>query len=446
MVIRRRKGCTAQLTPHLLVAVLCALGLLAAGCSSERGLQAGEAATVDDGFAAEMSVGGAEWTAVTGGETVPADARVRATGDELRLTFRAGSVRLSPTAIATVTPRQVTLERGDALVDSDGELTAAVDDTEVEGKGRFRLSAGLASRLGVYDGTATVRRPAQERDVPALRQLELSAFRLGVAEPLHYRATDTWDRELLAGAIAFDGEAARLASGMDSSLGTGVRRASYYRQFVSRPTVLNTLSGMAAVSRGRAFGPPSDVLLPLFVAQAVDGTVDSAVATVSALRAGGARWGLIALELDVPSERVVAAIDSLDERDLAGNDRPGAPDSASNSRRDDRDDPGVRTAVADRPASSGSDSSDTDAAVDQPASSPTNDAPQNPPSGGGNPPTEPKPPGGGGNDPDPPSEPDPPVQDTVVDQVVKAVGDSAVGEAVGGGGNLPGVPDLPDLP
>jgi hypothetical protein len=38
------------------------------------------------------------------------------------------------------------------------------------------------------------------------------------------------------------------------------------------------------------------------------------------------------------------------------------------------------------------------------------------------------------------------VTDAVVDQVVKTVGDSAVGDAVGGGGRLPGTPDLPDLP
>lgn len=443
MVIQRRKGCTAQSAPHLLVAVFCALSLLAAGCSSDDGLQAGDAATVEQGSAAEISVDGGDWTAVAAGDAVPVDAQVRSADGELRLAFRGGVVRLSPAAVATVTRQRVTLERGEALVSSDGELDAAIEDTEVAGAATYRLASGLASRLGVYDGTVAVRRPAQEREVAALRQLELSPFRLGFGEPLHYSPTDAWDRELLADAIAFDGEAARLSAGMDSSLGTGVRRASYYRQFVSKPAVLNTLAGMAAVSRDRKFGPPSDLLLPLFVAQAVNGTVDAAVDTVSALRADGARWGLIALELDVPSDRVIAAIDAIDERALAADDR-GRGAGGSRTRRGDD----VRTAAADQPGSSSStgdsDGSSGTSTDEPPQSAPSDDDPGDPPSGGGTPPGE-DPPGGGGNDPKPPKEPEPPIHESVVNQVVKTVGDSGVGEAVGGG-NPPDLPSAPELP
>ena len=443
MVIRRRMGCTAQSTPHLLVAVLCALSLLAAGCSSDGELEAGDAATVEDGSSAEFSVDGGAWTAAAGGDTVPSDAQVRSTAGELRLAFRGGSVRLSPTAVATLTPQRVTLERGEALITSDGALSAAVEDTDVAGAGSYRLTSGLAPRLGVYEGEVTARRPAQERPVGALRQLDLSAFRLGFAEPLHYRATDSWDRALLADAIAFDGEAVRLSAGMDSSLGTGARPASYYRKFVAKPAVLHTLADMAAISRNRKFGPPSDVLLPWFVAQAVEGTVGSAVATVSALRADGARWGLIALELDVAADRVVAAIDALDDRALAANASGNGGGSRSGGSAGDGE---VLTAAADEPVgsapNSGEDTTGGDSAGDPTQSAPTDDDPNDPPSGGSTPPPGGgNPPGGGGTDPDPPDDPEPPPE-SVVDQVVKAVGESAVGEAVGGGGS----PDLPDLP
>ncbi|HVM19011.1 MAG TPA: hypothetical protein VM307_03520, partial [Egibacteraceae bacterium] len=273
------------------------LVLLAAGCSGGDGLRAGDAATVAEGSAAEVFTAD-RWEPLDAGASVVDGARVRANQTEAELSLRGGSVRLAPGAAAVVRPDRVELERGDVL--SDG-VDVVVGDTTVSGDGLFRASTGLASRVAVYTGAARVVRPSQERQVPALRQLDLAAFRLAaVADPLRYREGDPWDLELLAEALAFDAEAARLSRGIELELGSDPLRPRVYRRF-AEPTVVSVLASTAAEARGPAFGPPSDVLLTMFVAQAAAGDtpVHNVVRRVADLRDDGARWGLIAVELDV---------------------------------------------------------------------------------------------------------------------------------------------------
>jgi hypothetical protein len=327
MVIHRRTGCTAQNALQPLVAVLACVALLAAGCSSGGGLKAGDAATFVEGFVGDVAVDGQDWKAGADGESIPDGARVRATDHEVRLALRDGVARLAPGAAATVTEQAVQLERGDLLLDSNGALQAKLGDTIISTGGMVRLSSGMAAHVAVYEGSATVSRPAQQRDVPALRQLDLTAFRLAPAgEPLRYHAADPWDQELLAEAIAFDGEVARLARGMEIEFGTRPQPPAFYREFAG-PRAVPVLSRTAPVSRGRAFGPPSDVLLTMFFAQTVvAGRLTDTIRKVAHLRAAGARWGLIAVEFDVASDALVAAVDGLDSERLALAER--APASA----------------------------------------------------------------------------------------------------------------------
>ena len=327
MVIHRRTGRTTQFALRPLSAVLFCIALIATGCSSSDGLKAGDAATFVDGFSGEVLVEGGDWEAHGDGDAVPDGARVRATDAEVRLALRDGTARLAPGAAAVVTEDAVQLERGDLLLDSDGGLRATVGDTDILAGGTVRVSSGLAASVGVYEGKATVRRPAQEREVTALRQLDLAAFRLAPAgEPLQYGSADAWDQELLGEAIAFDGEVARLARGMEIEFGTRPQPPAFYREFAARRAV-PVLSDAAPVSRGRAFGPPSDVLLTMFVAQTIaQGSLTDTIRQVAQLRAAGARWGLISLELDVASDALVAAVDGLDSERLALAER--APETA----------------------------------------------------------------------------------------------------------------------
>ena len=316
MVIRRTMGLTGQIAPRALAAVLIVLGLVGTGCSSE-GLRSGDAATVADGSTAQVAVGGEEWQAFEACQQVPEGARVRADGGETVLRFRNGAVRLAAGSTAVVTRDGIELSEGDALIDGVGGLAATLADTTVVGDGTFRVSSGLSSRVAVYSGTATVSRPSQSRDVPALRELDLSAFRLAAtADPLQYHGADAWDQELLGEAIAFDGEAARLTGGIDIEIGRAPLKPRFYSRFAG-DEVVRFLDEAATVRRRGAFGPPSDVLLTIFVSRAAAGSLGRSVQHVAALRDAGAKWGLITLDLKVASDQVVAAFDGLGNRRLA---------------------------------------------------------------------------------------------------------------------------------
>ncbi|MPZ73880.1 MAG: hypothetical protein GEU74_11735 [Nitriliruptorales bacterium] len=315
MVIRHRMGLTGQIAPRSLIAVLVALVLTAVGCTSG-GLGRGDAATVADGSTAHVAVDGENWETFNAGRQVPDGALVRAADDEAVLEFRQGAVRLSPGSTAVVRNDRIELVEGDVLVSGKRTIDVEVGDTAVTGDGLFRVSSGLSSRAAVYSGTATVARPAQLRGLPALRQLDLSPLRLAaIGDPLQYHDGDAWDREFLGDAITFDGEAARLARGIDIEVGRAPLRPRFYAAFAGRE-VVRFLDVAATVQRAGGFGPPSDVLLTVFVSQAAGGPLGAAVDRVTALREAGARWGLIAVELDVASQHVVSAIDELGNRRL----------------------------------------------------------------------------------------------------------------------------------
>lgn len=421
MVIHRRTGWTGQTAPRALLAVLSAVALFAGACSSEA-LRADEAATVSDGSSVEYAVSGGEWTQQDGGGVVPAGARVRTAGDEARLEFRGGAVRLSPNALATVTNDVLTLERGEALVASTSGLSTSLEDTTIDGAATYRVETGLAARVGVYRGEVAVARPAQERTVPSLRQLNLADVRLATRPaPLRYLPDDVWDRDLLGDAIAFDGEAAQLTRGMDRELGTEPLPPAFYRRFTGRAAV-PVLAQAAEASRRGAFGPPSDVLLTFFVAQAAGTpTVVPAIRQVAGLRSAGARWGLIAVDLGVPADDVMVAIDRLDNRELAlGDLTPAArtPADPAGGTADDGADPTLDgTEVAGT-------TGDTTGTTTNPTTTTGGSDPGDGDGGGGDdpaPPPDDDPPVG----PSPPPPPPPPEDPTLGDVVTGAVNDVA---------------------
>jgi hypothetical protein len=433
-------GWTAHIASRSLIAVLLTVGLSATGCSSE-GLRAGDAATIADGSTAEMAVDGDDWVPAQGGSTVPEGARVRAGKTEVVLQMRNGTARLSPGATAVIQRHQVEVANGEVLIDSDKDLAAAVEDTTVTGTGTFRVTSGLSARVGVYQGSAIVKRPAQEREVTGLRQLDLSAFRLAAApSPLQYRDSDAWDQQFLGDAITFDGEAARLAGGIDIEVGRAPLRPRFYREFAGR-SVLPFLGQAATVTRRGAFGPPSDILMTVFVSRAAPGPLAPAVERVADLRDAGARWGLVAVELDVASEQVVAAIDTLGRNDLAvaarGSSLPERATATGSGRPTGSTTPAGDTTVASNDDTSTGTQNDTGSDNDPTTTPPDNDPGDDP---GDDDPTDPTPP----DNPDPPDPEDPGLED-VVEDVVTQVGDPSGGGADPEKGPVSGV-EVPPLP
>lgn len=316
-------GGHARRTLALLVAL--AVLLIAASCTGDDP-GGEEVAQVVAGDMAEVSVGGV-WAPVGAGEAIPEGARLRTGEDEARIAFSSGEVWFAPQAAAVIGDDWFRLERGEALADSEGALESRWDDVEVSGEGVYRLALGIAPRIGVYSGQVRVRRLAEVRTLPALREAGLASRRLPASgQPLTYRTDDPWDQVLLRDAIAFDREAERLVSGLTRAYGTEPRSAEFYTAFTAIPgRALGALSGGGAGDAGP--GSPGEALLRLFVAQSAippgsPEALDAALRDIVDLRAAGARWGLVATELGVTAARLAEVVDVSQARYTARLDSP----------------------------------------------------------------------------------------------------------------------------
>lgn len=292
--------------------MLLAAALVGAGCSGD---DVGEpVARVTAGERVEVA-SREGWMAVAVGTEIPGGARVRTGEAEARLAFASGRVWLAPQGAAVLADDRVELLRGEALVISTGSLRARWTDVEVVGEGVYRLTPGIAPRLGVYRGEVEVRRPAEARTVAALHETSLSSRRLPAwGRPLSYRPDDSWDQTLMREAIAFDGEAERLGRELARAYGTEPRPAEFYAGFALAPekTVPALASGDGADGRS---GAPGEALLRLFMAEAAaDGqepeALEVAVREVVELRSTGARWGLVAAELAVTTRQLTDVVDA----------------------------------------------------------------------------------------------------------------------------------------
>lgn len=307
-------------TPLQVGALLAALLLTLTGCGSA-GLGE-DVARVSAGATLEIAQGDT-WVPAAIGDAVPNGARVRTGVSEVRLRLSSGEVWLSPKSMARLSRDVVEVERGDVLVAADRDLTSRWGESEVKGKATYRLTLDVMPLLKVYEGDVEVSRLAEERAVPALRQLSLGAPRLAEEPaPIDYDVRDEWDRTLLPAAVAFDAEVEQLARGLDRQYGDQPRDAAFYATYAILDP--NTIPILAAASRTKTaddrFGPPSDALVALFVAEAAAGSDAARVAetarAVAEMRAAGARWGAVALEHGVSPVELAQVVDRAQERHL----------------------------------------------------------------------------------------------------------------------------------
>lgn len=389
----------------LLVAIV-----VAGGCS--RDPLGSDAGRVLAGSSLEVAVDDG-WEAAEVGDPLADGARVRTGETEARLELRDGEAWLAPGSIAVVNREAVDAIRGDVLVVSGGQLAARWGDAEVAGEGAFRLTPGVTPLLRVYRGAADVHRPGEERQVEARRELSLATTRLAVkGAPLSYDPDDAWDRQLLPKAVAFDDEVARLARGIDRQHGTAPQAPEFYETFsaVAQETIPLLISVSRRVLADERFGPPSDALITLFVAEAAAGpgplSLTEAAREVTRWRQRGARWGLVALELDITTSELARVVDLGQERRTAAEEElPPATAPADDSSVPREGVPsrrvvpteGEATASTSAPAPAG-----TSTTPPRSSSPPSSSSPPPPP-----PPSSPPPPPSSSPDPDPVPDPDP---------------------------------------
>jgi hypothetical protein len=427
-----RSGCSTRCSDRnraatLMGALLGVLALALTACSGDA-VAPGEARVLSGGTL-EVAVDDG-WAPAEIGETIPEGARVRTGTAESRLELRSGEVWLAPSSMVVITKERVDVIRGDVLLAAAGDLAARWGDLEAQGEGVYRLTPGVAPVVKVYDGSIDLARHGEERTIGGLRQLSLAPSRLPLRPtPLAYDRADPWDRLLLPRAVAFDAEVERLARGIDRQHGTRPREAAFYETFAAvDPETIPLLATTSRIRTGDGrFGPPSDALVTLFVAEAVaarnGGDVGGAAQEVADLRGQGARWGVVALERGISTLELARVVDLAQDRRLAAapeDDAPLAGSAASPT----------ATPTETRRA--------TATTLSSPAATSTTPGTSTPPPSSDSP--APPPPSSGGDDPDdgepseepltgpvlpPPPEEEPLPTDAVADEP------TGVGEAVG---------------
>lgn len=395
-----------------LLALLAVAALVPAGCS-DGGPGKGEARLEVDGEAIVDRRGGDQ--EIIGGSTElrPGDLVELSEGtgrmvlrDGVRMELRAGlgdaansMVRMGETPV---------LEAGDLLVAAPGRASvSAAGTTLMVEEGSARLSRTLGVGVAAYDGAVHLDSAGLERDVRALREMQVPA--LGhpprQARPLRYRASDPWDRRFLGAAIELGRTLEGLASSYTVNLNPGEGRTPGFFRLVlpGLEDEREFTAELLDVDR-----PPGETLIGAAIAElGRRGEFAERWDHVFGFRDEGAEWGLVALDQDVAGTPLLGTIeDALDASPLAF----AAP-------------PGVGTSDPGSPGSPGAPGSPRPPGGTPPTTPTTNPPPTTPPPTTP-PPTLPPPP----TTPPPTTPPPPP---TPLDPVLEPVGD-AVSDLLGG--------------
>lgn len=215
---------------------------------------------------------------------------------ELRLAG-ARLFELEKAALVVDGTTSLTLNRGNLLAVLDERTTiegAGMDVSSSEGT--FRIDRSVASRIGVYDGSAVLRLGPSSVNVPRLRQATAAGGVVSLAaKPLRIKPTDPWDRRYLQEALDLDARLTNFGRGLEAQLGAGVG-VSFFGKVLPGGLDLSFIIPYLANRR-------SDVLIALALASgAADagrGSMPEYFGRMFALWGDGGSWGLIAYEYGV---------------------------------------------------------------------------------------------------------------------------------------------------
>lgn len=388
-----------------------AVVLLAPAACSEDEPGAGEARLEVDGEAIVERDGERETVVDDDADLGPGD-RVEITEgigrlllrDGVRMELRAG-IDDSDNSVLVMDELPV-LEAGDLLVAAPERAVVESAGTNIDvGAGVARVSRRLGVGVASYDATVRLDSAGQEREVPALREMQVPALGRppSAPRPLTYDERDPWDRRILGEAIALGERLEAMASSYTQSLAPSEGRSPGFFRLVlpgleddaeltellepDRPTG-ETLIGAAIADLGR------------------QGTFPSRWSSVFGFRDQGAAWGLVALDQEVSSPPLLGSIEeAIGSSPLTFVDaEPAAPSS-----------PGDPTTAPGTPPSS-------TPTTDPPGSPPTSPPPPPPPTTAPPPPTPPPTAPTAPNPLDPEEEPLVPELEPATDPVTDLVG------------------------
>jgi hypothetical protein len=301
----------------VVIVAVCAAGLVSCTDSEEP-----EAWSVDvDGQAEVVGDDGSSSALSTGRHDLESGHQIRVTQTAIVQLPNGATAELRPgesggEAVLTLGATPV-LESGELLLKS-GSAPARIDAggvlVSLARGGIARVARSSALTVGVYQGRADLdaRGRVLQGGVPQFRQVTISSGGTVPRRPipLVYDSSDEWDIEYMAPAIALDGLLASLTPGITAdSQGVAPDEA-----FLKR-----VIPGLASANGFdfRLLQTPRSVSeLVIGASMALEKDADFAETwnNVFALRAAGAKWGLIAMEVSVPTGNLrvmVAGVQNL---------------------------------------------------------------------------------------------------------------------------------------
>ena len=290
-----------------------AMALLApAGCSDD-GPGAGEARLEVDGLAV-VERDGDRKVIDDGTDLRPGD-RVEVTEGVGRLVLRDG-VRMEMRAGLDGADHSALLMGEIPVLEAGDLLVAAPERTAVEAAGTTvgivggaaRMSRQLGVGVAAYDATIQLDSAGQEREVPALREMQVPA--LGrpprAPRPLTYDPTDPWDLRLLGDAIALGERLEDLAGSYTRNLTPGQGRTpGFFRAVLPGLADEPDLDDLLEPDR-----PAGETLVGAAISDLGGrGTFPARWSSVFGFRDEGAEWGLVALDQAVTSTPLMGSIE-----------------------------------------------------------------------------------------------------------------------------------------
>lgn len=226
--------------------------------------------------------------------------------------LRAGRDGEDSTALV-MGPKPV-LEAGELLVITKDEIELDIAGTDVLVEdGAARLGRGVGMSAGSYSAAIHLDSAGEQRDVAALRQMQVATLGQPPAtpSPLTYRTSDPWDRRFLGDAIDLGSRLEALSSGFTQSLRSD--QGSTAEFFVG---VLPGLRDEAEFTAS-ILDPDRDAgetLVGAAIAELGErGTFAQRWASVFGFRDAGAEWGLVALDQGVEAAPLLAALEAAVE-------------------------------------------------------------------------------------------------------------------------------------
>lgn len=228
-------------------------------------------------------------TGLTDGQLLRRGTQVRAVAGEPVLELSRGRrVALRPGARLAV-GEPLHLAAGEVLVTGARGTPVDMDVATVVGRGAARVARGLDASVRVYEGSATIESAQRRLAVGALRQASVPALGLvpKAASWVAWDRSDAWDNRYLGAVIE-----------LSDALDAGSRGFATQARSVTAEQLADLVPGVPATTFARALaaaaGSSGEALVGGAIARVAQGGVE--VDDVLALRAGGAAWGIVAVQ------------------------------------------------------------------------------------------------------------------------------------------------------